>query len=72
MTERRAAGETSAATLLAAGRTVLAARGVDRVDYLELVDAETLVPLETVGAWPARGLVAAFVGKARLIDNAAV
>ena len=72
MKERRAAGEKGAAALLAAGRAVLAACGVERVDYLELVDAETLVPLETLGAGPARGLVAAFVGKARLIDNAAV
>jgi pantoate--beta-alanine ligase len=67
----RAAGETRVAALLEAGRAVLAEAGVDRVDYLEVVDAETLVPLDAVGpaAAPARALVAAFVGRARLIDN---
>lgn len=41
---------------------------VDRVDYLEVVDADTLQPLTTVDR-PARALVAAFVGPTRLIDN---
>ncbi|HJN76714.1 MAG TPA: pantoate--beta-alanine ligase [Myxococcota bacterium] len=41
---------------------------VDRIDYLDVVDAEDLGPLDTVDR-PARALVAAFVGETRLIDN---
>ena len=44
---------------------------VDRLDYLEIVDAESLRPLERVER-PARACVAAFVGRTRLIDNVAV
>ncbi len=40
-----------------------------RVDYAEVVDPETLAPLEGVGAGPAQALVAAVVGTTRLIDN---
>lgn len=40
-----------------------------REDYLAIVDAETLVPLERLGSTPARALVAAFTGSTRLIDN---
>jgi len=43
----------------------------DRVDYLSIVDAETLQPVERVTR-PARALVAAFYGATRLIDNVAV
>ena len=42
-----------------------------KVDYVAVVDAETLEPLATVER-PARMLVAAHIGKTRLIDNAAV
>jgi pantoate--beta-alanine ligase len=41
---------------------------VDRVDYLEVRDAETLAPVAVVER-PAVMLVAAFVGTTRLIDN---
>lgn len=44
---------------------------VDRVDYLEIVDADTLQPLDTLDR-PARALVAAYVGGTRLIDNIAI
>jgi pantoate--beta-alanine ligase len=40
-----------------------------RLDYAEVVDPETLRPLEGVTAGPAQALVAAFVGTTRLIDN---
>lgn len=64
---RYEAGERRAATLVEAAREPIAP-AVDRIDYLELVDADTLVPIDEV-----RGraclLVAAFVGKTRLIDN---
>lgn len=62
-----AAGERSAAALLEAARRVVAPE-VDRIDYLELVDATSLQPVEEVQE-RACLLVAAYVGKTRLIDN---
>lgn len=62
-----AAGERSASPLIAAGKTVLAQEPAIRLDYLEIVDPETLEPVEDArGALVA---VAAFVGATRLIDN---
>ncbi len=43
-------------------------QGFDRVDYVELVDPESLQPLERVGA-AARLMAAVWLGRARLIDN---
>jgi pantoate--beta-alanine ligase len=44
-----------------------------REDYIAIVDEQTLAPLEELpSSRPARALVAAFVGRTRLIDNAAV
>jgi pantoate--beta-alanine ligase len=63
--EQAAAGERDAAALVAAARAAL---DVDRLDYLELCDAETLVPLTQVDR-PAVLLAAVFVGRTRLIDN---
>lgn len=63
-------GELRAARLLDAARAELEAVQA-RIDYLALVDPETLEPLETAEG-PARILVAAFVGKTRLIDNSLV
>lgn len=48
--------------------TLGAAPGV-RLDYAEVVDPETLRPLEGVVDTPAQALVAALVGRTRLIDN---
>jgi pantoate--beta-alanine ligase len=53
-------------------RVMLLAGGFDKVDYAELRDAESLTPLTALGKRPARLLVAARIGKARLIDNMAV
>jgi pantoate--beta-alanine ligase len=61
-----AAGERDAAALLQAARALL---DVDRLDYLDLVDAASLAPVTRLDA-PAVLAVAAFVGKTRLIDNA--
>lgn len=53
-------------------RQALLDGGFAYVDYAELRDAETLAPLHALGNRPARLLVAARIGKARLIDNMAV
>ncbi len=45
--------------------------GFDSVDYVELRDAASLAPLESLDA-PARLLAAARIGRTRLIDNLAV
>jgi len=42
------------------------------LDYLEARHAETLAPIETLGDGPIRLLVAARIGRTRLIDNTAV
>ena len=46
--------------------------GFASVDYAELCDGESLEPLSALGSRPARLLVAARIGRARLIDNMAV
>ena len=64
---RAAAGERDAAALVATARGVLAGE-IDRVDYVEVRDAATLAPVTTLEREGVL-LVAAFVGKTRLIDN---
>ena len=59
-----------AAATSAAARALLAA-GFDTVEYLTVVDAGSLRPLEKVSG-PARVVVAARLGRTRLIDNIAV
>lgn len=61
-------GQRDAATLAAAGRAEFARENSVRLDYLEIVDADTLDPVADVcrGALVA---VAAYVGTTRLIDN---
>ncbi len=59
------------ATLAQLHETLLAG-GFASVDYAELRDAASLVPLDRPGESPARLLVAARIGRARLIDNMAV
>jgi pantoate--beta-alanine ligase len=63
------AGESDVSKLIALIRAEL--EGVQaREDYVELVDASRLTPLSKLEKnSPARALVAAFVGKTRLIDN---
>ena len=58
-------GERKVSLLLALGRRELR---VDKIDYLEMVHPDTLKPLDQLQG-PARLLVAARVGKTRLIDN---
>jgi pantoate--beta-alanine ligase len=61
-------GERDAATLLLAGRKEFSSEPTVRVDYFEIVDPDTLDPVEDVSAG-ALVAVAAYVGTTRLIDN---
>ena len=64
-------GRASCSAVAADAISELLATGFDMVEYLTVVDAETLTPLERVrGA--ARVIVAARLGRTRLIDNLAV
>ncbi|MBX6322474.1 MAG: pantoate--beta-alanine ligase [Rhodospirillaceae bacterium] len=68
LVEALAAGCTSIAAGVADARAALLAAGFDRLDYLEVADAETLEPAVTL-ARPARAFAAAWIGRTRLIDN---
>jgi len=65
------AGDPVAGALQHLCRTILAA-GFDRIDYADLRTAETLDDLEQWDGQAARLLVAAHIGRTRLIDNMAV
>lgn len=60
-------GEREAARLAAIATETLQ-KGVDRLDYVEVRDADSLAPVERLER-PAVILTAAFVGATRLIDN---
>jgi pantoate--beta-alanine ligase len=62
-------GSRDVVAALACLRRDLLAAGFESVDYAELADAETLVPLDLAGAPTARLFVAARIGGTRLIDN---
>jgi pantoate--beta-alanine ligase len=62
------AGERSAAKLAAAGLEIFREEPAVRVDYLSVVDPESLEPVDTVISH-ALVAVAAYVGTTRLIDN---
>ena len=64
-------GEPAAPALAELTATLIAA-GFASLDYAELRSADTLAPLAAAGPEPARLIVAARIGKARLIDNMAV
>ncbi len=57
--------------VMAGGAERIAGAGF-RLDYLEVRHAETLAPVTSVKVEPARMLVAARIGKTRLIDNVAI
>jgi pantoate--beta-alanine ligase len=70
--DQAASGETSTQKLTEAVRTALREADV-REDYVQMVDAETLQPLnERQPGRPARLLVAGWLGQTRLIDNIAL
>jgi pantoate--beta-alanine ligase len=61
-------GESKVQTLIEAGKHLFAEDASVRLDYFEIVDPETLDPVDDLSR-SALVAVAAFVGKARLIDN---
>lgn len=61
-------GERSAAALIHAAKQIFSAQPEVRLDYFEIVDPDTLDPVETISS-PTLVAVAAFVGATRLIDN---
>jgi pantoate--beta-alanine ligase len=63
------AGQKNVVALLDAGRSVMAVEPEARMDYLEIVDPATLLPL-TEAVPGALVAVAAYLGSTRLIDNA--
>ena len=64
-------GKASCAQVAEKAAKALLEAGFDKVEYLTVVDAESLAPLEHVHG-PARVAVAARLGRTRLIDNIAV
>jgi len=68
MQQAVAQGQTQVSALLESGRAQL---DVDTLDYLEVVDVDTLQPLTHVSR-ESRAAVAAVVGQTRLIDNIAL
>lgn len=61
-------GESDPQKLIAAGKSVIAEEAAVRLDYLEIVDQESLAPLPEISSG-ALVAIAAFLGKTRLIDN---
>jgi pantoate--beta-alanine ligase len=61
-------GQRDVSRLVAAGREEIAAEDSVRLDYFEIVDPDTLDPVEDVSGG-ALVAVAAFVGSTRLMDN---
>jgi pantothenate synthetase len=66
--KRFESGERNSASLVAAAKQVFAAEPAVRLDYIEVVDPETLEP-ETAVSKSTLVAVAGFVGQTRLIDN---
>ena len=68
--ERAGQGSTAAEDLLATARAVLSSEPGFRLDYLVLVNPDTLLPVGGLAAGqPALLAVAGWVGSTRLIDN---
>ena len=63
-----AAGQQDADVVRERMRQVLIAAGIERIEYVSLVEAESLTEVERISG-PLVALVAAFVGRTRLIDN---
>src|SRR5438309_1386619 len=61
-------GKKSAKDIVALTRTIISEAPLARIDYVDLVDADTLQPIESPGPNSLLAL-AVFFGKTRLIDN---
>jgi len=66
--ERLAEGETRAEQVKAEMRAMIGEEPLVRLDYLEIVEAATMRPVAEIDR-PVLAALAAFVGRARLIDN---
>jgi pantoate--beta-alanine ligase len=66
--ESVAAGERSAAVIIAQMQQVLQGAGITRIDYVAVRDPDTLAEKSHIDG-PAIALIAAYVGNTRLIDN---
>jgi pantoate--beta-alanine ligase len=64
-----AAGERNTANILKAMREMIEAHPIIRIEYLSIVDGETLEPIPLLEDRPALVMLAAFVGKVRVSDN---
>lgn len=68
----QAAAERGALAAVAAARAVIDAQPLVKLDYLVVVHPSTFLPVDPDHRGPARMLVAALVGRTRLIDNVAL
>ena len=66
--ERIKKGERSAAAVIAAMRAVIEAEPLAKIDYVEVVDADSIAPIETAEG-RVLAAVAVYIGTTRLIDN---
>lgn len=62
-------GERDAARLVAVMRRICEKQPLVDIQYAAVVDAETLISLNTLDGRPTRALIAAHLGETRLIDN---
>jgi pantoate--beta-alanine ligase len=69
--DRIAQGERNVGAIVAELRKTILSDGPANIDYIEIVDAESLEPLSAVDR-PARICLAVHIGATRLIDNVAV
>jgi pantoate--beta-alanine ligase len=63
------AGERDTTNLVKAIREVIDAEPLAKIEYLGIVDKETLEPIPMIDERPALAVMAASIGKARLMDN---
>ncbi len=62
-------GERDAATVLAAMRTIIEAEPLAKIDYVKMVDFNSIEQIEKIEDAPVLCAMAVYVGKTRLIDN---
>ena len=62
-------GEREAAPVLAKMRSIIEAEPLARIDYVKMVDFESIVQVERIAEAPVLCAIAVYIGKTRLIDN---